>query len=163
MWSPTEANRARFGETLAEHVDAEVVVADTMDAALAGADLLTTVTRAREPFLGRDELAGVASLHINAMGAVLAHSAEMQHELVEGADVVAVDSLDNARRGSRELTESFGAGLEGVRTLGDLVRSGYRRPASARLTIFKGMGTGLADLAAASVLARNAELEWTTT
>jgi len=68
---------------------------------------------------------------------------------------VVVDDLENARRGSRELRERYGADgapWQGVGVLSELLAAGATRPADARLTIFKGMGMGLSDLAMARVV-----------
>ncbi|MFU1949414.1 ornithine cyclodeaminase family protein, partial [Bordetella avium] len=53
------------------------------------------------------------------------------------------------------LRERYGAGAEpwqGVEVLSDLLARGQGRAPDARLTIFKGMGMGLSDLALARVV-----------
>jgi alanine dehydrogenase len=65
-----------------------------------------------------------------------------------------VDSEPNARKGSRELREFHGEDWTGVQTLGDVVAGKVTRPERPRLTVFKGMGMGLSDLAVARVLVR---------
>jgi len=72
---------------------------------------------------------------------------------------VVVDDLENARKGSRELRERFGADgapWPDVAVLGQLLAQGEARPRQARLTIFKGMGMGLSDLAMARVVFEHA-------
>ena len=67
-----------------------------------------------------------------------------------------VDDLENARRGSRELRERFGSGPEawqGVTVLSDLLGDNDPQPSDPTgLTIFKGMGMGLSDLALARLV-----------
>ncbi len=162
VWSPTEASRVKFGQMLATEMDVDVHVAATMEAALEDADILTLVTRAQEPFLTASDLNTDRPMHINAMGALLPRNAELDATVLESAEIVAVDNLANARSGSRELREHFGPELDGVDVLGHLIEADYCRPPAARLTLLKAMGMGLSDLAAATVIARNAGIERTT-
>ena len=161
VWSPTEANRTRFAHMLAPEVDVDVRIAPTMAAALDDVDILTVVTRAQEPFVTAADLGTDRPMHINAMGALLPRNAELDAGVLGLAEDVAVDNLANARRGSRELREHFGPELDGVQVLGRLIEADYSRPPAARLTVFKAMGMGLSDVAAATVIARNADIERT--
>jgi ornithine cyclodeaminase len=88
------------------------------------------------------------------VGAILPAKAEFAQDVFERADRVVVDDLENARRGSRELRERYGADgapWDGVAVLGELLARGETRAPDARLTLFKGMGMGLSDLAMAQV------------
>lgn len=162
VWSPTEANRVKFAQMLAAEMDVDVHVAATMEEALDDTDILTLVTRAQEPFLTASDLNAGRPMHVNAMGALLPRNAELDATVLESAQIVAVDNLANARSASRELRGHFGPELDGVEVLGQLIEADYSRPPTARLTVFKAMGMGLSDLAAATVIARNAGIERTT-
>lgn len=159
VWSPTRENRDRFADIVRAEVGVDVMSAGTLNEAVEESPILTLVTRAREPYLAMIDLAGTAAVHINAMGAVLPTHAELQSEIVRHADYVAVDNLENARRASRELIEGRGTELAGVIELGRTLREGTGRPDGARVTVFKAMGMGLSDLAAATVVARAAGIE----
>ena len=92
--------------------------------------------------------------HLNAVGAILPAKAEFAQDVFERADRVVVDDLENARRGSRELRERYGVDAPswpGVSRLSDVLAAGETRAPDARLTLFKGMGMGLSDLAMATV------------
>ena len=94
-----------------------------------------------------------------AAATILPAKAEFAQDVFERADRVVVDDMENARRGSRELRERFGAEgapWQDVAVLSDLLAAGESRPQDARLTIFKGMGMGLSDLAMARVVYEHA-------
>lgn len=159
VWSPTLENRVRFAERVGAAVEVDVVVAGSLEEAVHASPVLTLVTRAREPFLSAELLSGTPEVHLNAMGAVLPANAELEADVARAADLVVVDNVENARRLSRELTEGRGPDLEGVRELNQVLREGTGRPVGARLTMFKAMGMGLSDLAAAIVVAKAAGIE----
>jgi len=153
VYSPTPEKRRAFVERVAPKYPFEVVAADSLPQALEGAEIVTLITRAAEPFVSAADLA--ACRHLNAVGAILPAKAEFAQDVFERADAVVVDDLENARRGSRELRERYGADgapWQGVTVLSELLAAGAARPADARLTIFKGMGMGLSDLAMARVV-----------
>ena len=110
---------------------------------------MTLITRAVEPFVDAAQLADCR--HLNAVGAILPAKAEFAQDVFERADRVVVDDLENARRGSRELRERYGVDAPswpGVSRLSDVLAAGETRA----LTLFKGMGMGLSDLAMATVV-----------
>lgn len=150
VWSPDGRRREDFGGQVRDRLGLAVEVVATLDAATSAARIVTVVTRARDPFLGIDHLAHGA--HLNAVGALLPANAELHPDVLPAADLVAVDSIENARRGSRELREHLDAGGGTPTRLADLVLGKVPRPRNPRLTVFKSMGMGLADLAVARLL-----------
>ncbi len=110
-------------------------VTDSVAEAVDGAGVITTATRATEPFLAGSMVASGA--HVNAIGAITPERAELFADLVDRSFVV-TDSIEQARALAREVD-----GRE-LRSLSSLV--GVSRPA-ADLTLFKAMGIGLADVA----------------
>lgn len=126
-------------KALAAHVEGELlveaVVTGSVAEAVDGAGVITTATRATEPFLAASMVASGA--HVNAIGAITPERAELHADLVDRSFVV-TDSVDQARALAREVD-----GRE-LRALSSLV--GSPRPA-ADLTLFKAMGIGLADVA----------------
>lgn len=149
VWSPTADHAVAFASSLAGGADVEVVVAASAAEAVAGAPIVTTVTRARAPVL---ESAMVApGTHINAVGAITPERGEIHPDVVGRCDVVAADSPDAARRLAREL-----AGLAVITPLSSIVAAGSGRPAGADLTLFRAMGIGLADVALAAELVARA-------
>lgn len=150
IFSPTPAKREAFVEQLAPNYPFELRACDSLQEALSDATVVTTVTRASEPFIHRSLLA--EKCHINAMGAILPSKAELDQDIVRAADFIAVDSRENALRGSRELREHLGTDpgpWQEIPELGLLAAGQCSPPDGARLTLFKGMGMGLSDLAMA--------------
>jgi alanine dehydrogenase len=154
IFSPTVANRSAFAERLRrEDFGFEVVEAGDVAEAVRDAPIVTTVTRAREPFL---EAAMVApGAHVNAVGAITPERRELAPSLLARCGLMAIDNPADSRLAS-ELANAF-PGKESTIRLADLV--GRPRPALAPggdLTIFKTLGMGISDLSLAVELLRRA-------
>ncbi|WP_103379706.1 ornithine cyclodeaminase family protein [Pseudonocardia dioxanivorans] len=148
IWNRTPAKAEELAEQLRT---GSGLVADAVPGpgdAIQDCPIVTLITRAAEPFLDLADLAEGA--HLNALGAILPSHAEFVPSSLAAADLTVVDSEPNARRGSRELREFDD--WPAVHTLGELVTGKTSRPERPRLTVFKGMGMGLSDLAVARVL-----------
>jgi alanine dehydrogenase len=157
VWSPRAENRAKFVALARSRFAFEVVDSPTLEACVAGAPIVSTVTRAKEPFLFLRHLAPGA--HLNAVGAIIPEFAEIAPEVVAAADRVVVDNLDQVRENSRELRSHLGADAarwQGVLPLAAVVAEGKGRPPGAKLTLFKFMGVGLGDVAAGVEIYRRA-------
>jgi ornithine cyclodeaminase/alanine dehydrogenase-like protein (mu-crystallin family) len=150
VFSPTRDNQLRFATRLRGRFDMPVETPATLEETLAGAEITTVVTRARAPFLHADMLPDRA--HLNAVGAILPGNAELYPDVLERAGAVVVDNLANVKLASRELMDFYGPGesWDKVEALGARIAAGRRHMASDRLTVFKSVGMGLADLALAS-------------
>lgn len=152
IWSPTAEKRQAFCAAVAGQFDTEVVEAKSLEAATDGAPIVTTITRSLQPFLKASMLAPGA--HLNAVGAILPHSAEFEQELFARIGFIAVDDVANARKASRELIEYFdqGAGAgnwDRVRPLGKVIADHEKAPSDCDITLFKSMGMGISDLTVA--------------
>jgi alanine dehydrogenase len=146
VWSPNADRRRDFAEHIAGTHDLRVEASPDPESAVADVPIVITVTRAHEPFLDAAMLTRGA--HVNAIGAILPGNAELLPNVVETSDLVVVDDLENARRSATEL-RPLGPDLVGVLSLGELIDASGSRPDGAGLTLFKGVGTGIADLAVA--------------
>jgi ornithine cyclodeaminase len=143
-----EGRRARVVAWAGREFGVEAVAAGSIAEAVAGAPIITVVTRATEPIL----FAGMVSsgAHINAVGAITPERAEIARDTLERCDRVVVDTIPSARNLSRELIEYFGAADSGwapVESLASVVASGQARDAGDDLTLFKSLGMGISDLA----------------
>lgn len=158
IYSPDAGRREAFRRRVEEATGLRATAYGSASEAVVDAPVVTLVTRATEPFVDAAMLAPGA--HVNAVGAILPGNAELAGDVLAAADLIAVDDVDHARRASRELIEHFGdddSTWKGVTRLADIVAAGSGRPAGARLTVFKGMGSGLSDLAVARVALARAE------
>ncbi len=157
VFSPTPERRASFCERQSQRYEFPLIPCESAEAAMDGADIVTTITRASEPFIHADMLS-TCKLFV-AVGAILPKRAEFHQDVFDKASRLVVDDLENARRGSREFREKFGddlAGWKGVETLDKIVAHAGQPPEGDGLTLFKGMGMGLSDLAVASLVCRRA-------
>lgn len=150
VYSPTAAHRDALVAQLRElapqcAIDASSSVAE----AVASAAVITTVTRAREPFLAAS-MVGPAT-HVNAVGAITPERRELRAELVAAARLVAADDVGAARRLAAELAD-----VDRLIGLGDVVAGTSRSDRGEAPTIFKAMGTGLADLAVGALVLERA-------
>lgn len=157
VFSRTPERRAAFAAQAREAFDFEVTDAPSLEAATDGADIVTLVTRAEEPFFRADLLAKGA--HLNAVGAILRARAEFFPDVFERADLLVCDYLPNLKTASREFIEYCGedAGRwNSVVSLSDIVANDTGRPEGADVTLFKAMGMGISDLSVAVVAYRRA-------
>jgi ornithine cyclodeaminase len=149
VFSRAPDKRAAFVQRARVALSFEVIDAASLEDAVRDAQIVTLITRSREPFLKADMLTRGA--HINAAGAILPGNAEFHQDLFERASQIVVDSLPNARKASTEFKERFAddAAWQQVKTLGAVLAENSGRPRGADLTLFKPMGMGLSDLAVA--------------
>jgi alanine dehydrogenase len=143
--------RPEAARALAERLG--VTAAESIEAAVRGADVVCIATPATEPVLRREWLASGA--HVNSVG-YATHGGELDAATVRDARVV-VESRESALApppaGSPDLE-----GAEVHAELGELVAG--TRPGRAgpdELTLYKSVGVGLEDDAAAALALRGAE------
>lgn len=158
VWGRDAGRRKACVERLAKRVDAEVRDVDELPAAVAGADVITLITRATEPFLAGAELP--EGVHVNGVGAILPGRREVDVETVARSAVVAVDSKSQAQANSAELRKAEEEGSldwDQVAELGQIVSGQVRgRGAPEEITFFKALGVGIADVALGAEVLRRA-------
>lgn len=146
--SRSSENRERFAQTVRGHgFAASVRATDSVAEAVDGADIVTTVTRAREPFLTGDMLAH--ETHINAVGAISPERRELDQSVLDRCGVVVADSVVAARNLAVELGP-----VSEIVPLAAVAAGSYAR--GDDLSVFKAMGVGLADLALAAIVLERA-------
>jgi ornithine cyclodeaminase len=145
--SPTPAHREAFAQRVREVLGVEARAAATVAETVAGASLVTLVTRARAPFLRAAMLAPGA--HLNAVGAITPDRAEFEGDVFARCGIVAADSVPSAQRLSREFQDHYGSGGDwsAVTPLSAIVAGAARRTPATDLTLCKAMGMGVSDLA----------------
>lgn len=156
--SPRAESRSAFAAKARGELGIEVIEAPTVEAACAGAQVVTLVTRAETPFLHASMLERGA--HLNAVGAIARDREEFAQDVFDRATCVAVDSLPGVQTLSRELiTRCAATGWDDVLPLSRLIARGRRRTAADDVTLFKAMGMGLSDLALGAELVRRARAQ----
>ncbi len=106
VFSPTEQKRRDFVARARAVFSFPVEESASVEAAVADADIVTLVTRAREPFLNASHLA--RGTHLNAVGAILPQNAEFTQDVFGRAGPVVVDHLPNVQLASREFIDHYG-------------------------------------------------------
>jgi ornithine cyclodeaminase/alanine dehydrogenase-like protein (mu-crystallin family) len=132
--------------------DGRATVAPSAEAAVRGADVVVLATSSREPVVSRDWFAPGA--HVNAVGASVPTSRELDVETI-AACALFCDSRESVRNeaGEYRLAIEQGAidGEDHIRgELGEVLAGiAPGRRDQAELTVFRSLGLGVEDLAAA--------------
>jgi len=140
VWSPARESREGFAEQARELDVGAVAVVDSVGEATDGADIVTTVTRAREPFLDAEHVRDGA--HLNAIGAITPERRELAAGLVARCEPIVADSPAAARRLTTELAE-----IAELHALADVLAAPSQPARGAGPSLLKVMGIGLADVA----------------
>lgn len=147
IWSRNPAH----AEALA--LETHSLVADTVEEALDGADVVCTTTAAREPVLRRAWLA--PGTHVNAVGSSVPSAREIDGETMAAASLF-VDRRESTLNESGDYLLAAAEGLIGpehIRAeLGELLTGEHPgRSGDEELTVFKSLGIAVEDLAAAEL------------
>ncbi len=139
VWSRNETKRDEFAKSIG------AMTASTAEEAVDGAEIVATATSAKEPVLEAEWIA--AGTHINAMGSNQASRRELPPELIARADLIVVDSVEQAKIEAGDLllapVDWADARIVELAKLDG-------RPAGSPVTIFKSIGLGVEDVAAAA-------------
>lgn len=149
IFSPTQERRVAFAARVADRSGVATAAVGSVAEALDRADVVVTVTRAREPFVGRSMLKDGAL--VNAVGAIAPERAELEPAVAGAARVVA-DDVEAARRlAAREVADAAH-----VVPLSNVLAKDGDWSSSNGCTVFKAMGSGISDLAVAGLLIERA-------
>jgi ornithine cyclodeaminase/alanine dehydrogenase-like protein (mu-crystallin family) len=126
----------------------------TPEDVLREADVVCTCTSARDPILRREWLTSGA--HVNAVGSSVPSARELDTDTVAAATLV-VDRRESALNEAGDLLlAGFGADRIAAELGEVLVGSHPGRTRGDELTVFKSLGLGVEDLAAAELVVRKA-------
>lgn len=148
--------RAALAERLRTTFGVTVIETSESREAVAGADIVSLITRASEPVLfGRDLAPGT---HVNAAGANAADRREFDSETLASCRRPVTDDVEQARTEAAEFIDAVASGRRGwgdFVELADVVsdRETVRRSAE-EVTLFKSLGIGFEDVAYAERLLR---------
>jgi ornithine cyclodeaminase/alanine dehydrogenase-like protein (mu-crystallin family) len=159
VWSRTPEHVQAFAAEAAMPFPVEA--AESAEAAVRGADVVVTVTSAREPVVERSWLSPGA--HVNAVGSSIPTARELDSATIAAAALF-VDRRESTVNESGEYlraVEEEGIGPDHIRAeLGEvLVGSHEGRRSDEELTVFVSLGLAVEDLAVAEYLDRRARSE----
>ncbi|HWM85893.1 MAG TPA: ornithine cyclodeaminase family protein [Kofleriaceae bacterium] len=158
VWSRDPARAAAFAESARSEQACDVAAVASAREAVAGADLVCTTTSAREPILEGAWLTPGA--HINAVGACLPVVRELDGAAVARARLI-VDRRESALAEAGDILLARAEGAIGADhiagELGEvLIGTCPGRRADDEITLFKSLGIGIEDIAAAHFIHRRA-------
>jgi ornithine cyclodeaminase len=155
VYSPRQESREEFARKAREEFGVETAACAAVAEACKGAQIVTLVTRATQPFLRAGMLD--RGTHLNAVGAIAPDREEFAQDVFDRATRVAVDNLVGVQQLSREFMNRYAArGWGEVTLLSQLIAQGRRRADADDVSLFKAMGMGISDLALGAELARRA-------
>jgi ornithine cyclodeaminase/alanine dehydrogenase-like protein (mu-crystallin family) len=151
VWSRSAERREAFARDCSAAFGREVVAAASAEEAVRGAGVVVTATYAKDPVV---EAAWIApGAHVNAMGSNNPQRREVPADLVARAEIVAVDSIEQARAESGDLLLAWSEeDWESPRLVELQEIAAGRRPGRTMadaVTIFKSNGLGVQDIAVA--------------
>ena len=159
VWGRDQSRAEKFAEVHGTAVKAEVEVVASVEQAVKGADIICTVTAAKEPILfGRSIEEG---MHINLVGSSFPDKAEVDTELVVRSRYF-VDYRESTLAQACEFlrAKEEGAVDDGhiVAEIGEVLMDEARgRESDEEITVYKSLGVIAQDLSAATYVWRQAE------
>jgi len=158
-FSRTPENRATFARTMSDRLNTHVEVVESADEAVDDADIVVTVTTAREPVLDGDQLKPGACVLAAGSNNVLRR--EIDASTLKRTERVVVDDRDQAKRECGELISGAERGIVrwgAAAELRDVIAGRVAgRRSDAELTLFESQGVALEDVAVARHLAHLAQ------
>jgi ornithine cyclodeaminase/alanine dehydrogenase-like protein (mu-crystallin family) len=149
--------RAEFCARMSAELGIEVAPAEQPEQAAVGQNVVITATTAREPvLLGRWLEPGA---HLNIVGSNMLMKREIDDETVQRADLLVVDSIEQARSEAGDLLAPYERRIfrwEQVTELADVVGGKTGRTHDGEITLFKSNGIALEDVAVAAVVYQKA-------
>lgn len=152
VYSPTPERRAAFAHRMRETLGIPVQAVERPEAAVEGADILITITSAREPVLRGAWLR--PGVHLNAAGSNALLRRELDEEAIARADLIVIDSRAQGQIEAGDFLEPLERGRlqwERVYELRDVVAGRVGRAHPEQITLFKSLGIALEDIAVAAV------------
>lgn len=150
-----DSSRRLTASLEAELAHTKIVPCRTVLEAVAGADVVCTVTYSDRPLFEAADLA--ARVHVNAIGAYTLSMRELPDDLLGGADVVAVDQVEAALAEAGDLVGAIERGAMQARDVVEIgaLLSRQKSPFTGR-TVFKSVGIAAQDLALARLATEKA-------
>ncbi|HEY0438280.1 MAG TPA: ornithine cyclodeaminase family protein [Phenylobacterium sp.] len=156
VWGRSGERAAGFAHAMSAELGLPVTACGTAEAAVAEADIVCTVSNAKEPILEGRWLA--PGTHVNVVGSSYAGPTEVDHDLVVRSRFIA-DSREGVLAQGAEFLKAKDAGLVGddhvVGEIGQVLAGTLPgRQSDDQITVYKSLGHIVQDLAAVQALYR---------
>jgi ornithine cyclodeaminase/alanine dehydrogenase-like protein (mu-crystallin family) len=156
VFSRSAEKRSAFAARMSKRLGLAVEAVETARGAVEEADIVVTVTSARQPVVEGAWLP--RGCHVNAAGSNQARRREIDAAVVERSAVVAVDFLEQAKMEAGDLIGAVEEGAlawERVTELAAIVSGGsVGRRSDDEITLFESLGLAMEDLAVANYVYR---------
>lgn len=142
-----------FCGQIAKELGTPVRAATSVESAVKGADIVVTATGSAEPVIKGAWLA--SGTHVNAIGANAANRREVDGDCVLKASLLVTDHIEQAKVEAGEFIDLARTGIfdwARVKPLHQIVAGPPVKRDGKGHTLFKSLGVGLEDVAAASVV-----------
>lgn len=154
VWGRDAGRAAAFADRMSQEVGLEIAATADPEAAVADADIVCTVTNAKEPILFGRWLA--PGTHVNLVGSSYAGPTEADNDLVVRSRFIA-DSREGVLAQGAEFLKAKAAGLiddsHVVGEIGEVLAGKIEgRRSAEQITVYKSLGHIVQDLAAAKAL-----------
>ena len=150
VFGRTPEKRQAFAGRMSQRLNVEVVPVGTAEECVRGADIVITITSAREPVLKGEWLE--EGVHVNAAGGNHWMRREIDDEAVKRAGLIVVDDLEQAKVECGDLIWPAERGVfrwSMAHELKELVSGRVAgRPEDASITLFESQGVAIEDVAA---------------
>lgn len=154
VFSRRQERREEFAHQMSERLNLEVAAVDSAQDCVANADVIVTITSARDPVVEGAWLSPGA--HVNAAGGNHWMRREIDDEVVTRSEMIVVDDLDQAKVECGDLMWPEGRGTfrwDMAHELQNVVAGRVKgRPSEQSITLFESMGVALEDIAAAQLV-----------
>ena len=148
IYSRRDEARADFIAKMQSQVSARLVNASSAQEAVSDADVICTITSAKDPVVEGKWLK--PGSHINAAGSNSVSRRELDEEAVRRADFICTDDRHQAKIESGDLTAVLKEQQwNDVRELKDVVKGNSGRTSRKQITLFKSNGIAVEDVASA--------------
>jgi alanine dehydrogenase len=142
----------KFCNEMTRRLSLEVRPVASPRQAIESAEIVITATTSAEPVYPGDWLK--AGCHINAIGSNWANRHEIDLVTLQRCDLIVADSLEQARQEAGDLIIPANEGLLDWKRVHDLAEvvagHGPRRLSASEITLYKGVGIALEDVATAA-------------
>jgi alanine dehydrogenase len=147
-----KSRRENFAKEMSQKLGVTVTPADSAEAAVRRADVVVTMTSSVKPVVDGKWLE--PGIHINAAGSNWPHKTELDVKAVLWCDVIAADSVEQAKIEAGDLIQAFDGDeskWQQVRELSDIVAGKTKgRTDDKEITLFKSIGLAAEDIATAA-------------
>lgn len=157
VYSRTFANAQKFAQRMSQKFSVDIKAHENVNSALKDATIINAITDSNDPIFSRKDLGD--EYHVNLCGGNLPMRREAAEDVLLESDMLVVEDMEQALLESGEIISLVKNHPEKKCVpLGDLMKMDQSQYYGKKRTVFKAMGIGLEDVAAAYALLRNMKI-----